>query len=274
MAEIAQTDVVTFGDREFASPAPTEPIDAGWRPFFRVGGIVALLTVGVAITEIIVTFFPNGAGEGIVTAADWFALFQADPFMGLRNLGLLNIGFFALGVVVYVALYGALQRVSRGWVTLALITYCVGAAVFFATNRALPMLQLANHHATAATEAQRSALLAAGEAMLAVGQSHTPGTFLAFALAGAAGFMLSLMILRSNIISKASAYIGLVGFSLLLIYDFGASFLSSPPDFILMIALPGGILSMVWYVTVGRSLLALSRDTAPQTSENALLHAQ
>ena len=73
-------------------PGTAEP---SWKAFYQVGGTTALLALAVALVEIGITF-QAGTGvpsppHGTVSVLDWFALFQNDWFLGLRNLGLLNL---------------------------------------------------------------------------------------------------------------------------------------------------------------------------------------
>jgi hypothetical protein len=141
----------------------------------------------VGILEIAITFLPGGNAPQ-ETVLDWFALFQANPFMGLRNLGLLNILLNTLAIFTYLALYAAHRKEpQQPMAALAAIISYLGIGTFFATNRAFPMLALSQQYAAATTEAQRAMLEAAGQSMLSVGASHTPGTFLAFFLTEFAG---------------------------------------------------------------------------------------
>jgi hypothetical protein len=109
---------------------------------------------------------------------------------------LLNI-LLNSAIPTYLALYAA-HRESRQEppAALAAISAFLGIGIFFATNRAFPMLALSGQYAHAATEAQRAALEAAGLSMLSVGQSHTPGTFMAFILVELAGVLISFVMLR------------------------------------------------------------------------------
>jgi len=67
------------------------------RALYVIGGVAALLTVLNGLAEIGITFLPGGGMSGdSSTAVDWFTLFRNSPFMGLRNLGLLNIFFTVL----------------------------------------------------------------------------------------------------------------------------------------------------------------------------------
>jgi hypothetical protein len=239
----------------------TDPTDSAWSALYIVGGVAALLTVLNGLAEIAITFLPaGGMSAGPLTAVDWFSLYRSSPFMGMRNLGLLNIVFTLLSIPVSYALYAAHRRTHKAFAGLSLIVALLGVAVFLATNRAFPMLALSAQHAAAATEAQRFALAAAGQAMLAVGQSHTAGTFLAFFLSSLAGVAISIVMLRAKIFSKASALIGIVGFSLLMIFeatsDFAPGFSAS-----FLFAAAGGPLSLAWDLLVALGLFRLARRT-------------
>lgn len=244
------------------SENPIEPRDPAWRSLYLVGAVAALLTVLNGIAEIAITFFPGGGMTSTpVSAADWFTLFQSSRFLGLRNLGLLNIFFTILSIPVFYALYAVHRRSLPAFAGLALIVAFIGATVFLSTNRAFPMLALSARYAAAATEAQRSALAAAGEAMLAVGESHTAGTFLAFVLSSAAGVGISIVMLRGKLFGKAGSIIGIIGFSLLLIFEVASDF---APGFTasFIFALIGGPLSLAWDLLVALGLLRLGMAKA------------
>jgi hypothetical protein len=204
---------------------------------------------------------PAGTSADTVTVLDWFALFQTDRFMALRNLGLLNMFFNALAIPGYLGFYAALRKENHAYAALAMATAFVGVAIFFGTNRALPMLDLSNRYSTSTTDAQRASLVAAGQAMLSVGGSHTPGTFVAFFLADLAGIMMSASMLRSKAFGRASAYLGMLGFALLLVFEILASFVWALDSVAIALAMLGGLLSTVWYVSSGLRLLRLGRKT-------------
>src|SRR3972149_4501572 len=129
---------------------------------FIIGGTAALFTVLVALSETVITFLPGGSKQ-VETVIDWFTQLQNNWFMGLRNLGLLNIIMFVLGIPVYFALYTVHRKVNKEFGALAMIVSFIGVAVFFATNRAFSMLELSGQYAQAVTDAQRSIFAAAGE---------------------------------------------------------------------------------------------------------------
>lgn len=95
--------------------------------------------------------------------------------------------------------------------------------------------------------------------MLSVGQSHTPGTFLAFFLSGLGGIAISIVMLRGGIFSKAAAVAGIAGFGFLVVFDLVSSFVPSLYDSILILAMIGGILNITWYFLVSRRLFQLGK---------------
>ena len=230
-----------------------------WDTFYKIGGWMAIGAVLVGVAEIAITFMPGGNAPH-TTVLDWFTLFQQNPFMGLRNLGLLNIFLNTLGIVTYFALYAAHRETpTQPFAALAALIFFLGAGVFFATNRAFPMWALSQQYAAATTDAQRAMLEAAGQSMLSVGQSHTPGTFLAFFLIELAGVLISVVMLRSQVFSKTAAYAGIAGFCMLLVFEFFSSFVTGLSALSMLLAMVGGIASMVWYVLNARKLFELAQ---------------
>jgi hypothetical protein len=237
--------------------APSQIGDSNWKCIYKIGALSALSAVLVGLIEILITFLPGG-NTSQETVLDWFMLFQDNWFMGLRNLGLLNIVLNALAIPTYYALYAAHRKsVYQPYAALATIISLIGIGVFFATNRAFAMLDLSHQYAAAATDAQRAILEAAGQSLLSVGASHTPGTFLGFALAEVAGIMISVVMLRSKIFSRATAYAGILGFSVLLAFEFISSFVTGLTGVTMVFAMVGGLASMAWYVLIARRLLQL-----------------
>jgi hypothetical protein len=247
-AKIIQKEIVASG---------TQVVN--WNRLLRLGGMAALGTVLVGIIEIVITFLPGG---NVVsnTVYDWFALFEHNPFMGLRNLGLLNIFFTVLGIPTFFALYSAHRRADQATAALALIISLSGEAIFFATNRAFAMLDISNQYSLAADEIQRSILAAAGQAMLSVGQSHTPGTFIAFFLVEFAGLLMSMVMFNGKIFSKLNAIIGILRFTLMLVFEFCTSFFPALHTVATISVMFGGILSLVWGILTGLKLFQLAQS--------------
>jgi hypothetical protein len=93
--------------------------------------------------------------------------------------------------------------------------------------------------------------------MLSVGRSHSPGTFLAFLLLEAAGVMMAAVMLHSGIFSKATAVAGLLGFGMLALFEVTSSFVLGMGNATMILAMLGGLLTMVWYILIARRLFKL-----------------
>lgn len=232
--------------------------DRNWSSLYKIGGLAALGTVLIGVVEIGITFLPGGNGT-YKTVFDWFTLFQNNAFMGLRNLGLLNLFFYALDIPIFFALFCTHRTSNQTLAAMAMIISFIGVAVFYATNRAFAMLGISNQYALATSETQRSIFAAAGQAMLSVGQSHTPGTFIAFFLSESASLLISAAMLRGKLFSKTNAYVGFVGFMFMLIFEVFASFMPALQGVAMILAMAGGILSLTWEILVSRRLFQLSR---------------
>jgi hypothetical protein len=223
---------------------------------FIMGGVAALLTVVVALGETMINFLPAGS-ERVETVTDWFMQLQNNWFIGLRNLGLLNIMMFILGILTYFALYIAHHKVNKVFAALAMIISFIAIAVYFATNRAFSMLELSKQYASAITESQRSGIIAAGQAVLSVGQGHTPATFIGFFLGDVAGIIMSIVIFKGKIFSKAAGLAGIIGFGLLLLYETFISFVPVLDKISIFLAMGGALLNVVWLILLGIGFLKL-----------------
>jgi hypothetical protein len=228
-----------------------------WGRIYKIVGVAALGAVLVGVAEILITFLPGG-NASLETVRDWFELFHESGFMGLRDLGLLNILLNTLAILIFFALWAAHRRSpDLPYATLAALIAMLGVGVFYATNRAFAMWDLSNRYAAAGTDAQRAAIEAAGLAMLSVGKSHTPGTFLGFFLLEAAGVMMAAVMLHSGIFSKAAAVAGLLGFGMLALFEVISSFVLGLGNATMILAMLGGLSAMVWYVLIARGLFQL-----------------
>jgi hypothetical protein len=186
-----------------------------------------------------------------VTVIDWFTLFQNNWFLGLRSFGLLNLFGAVLLAPTILAIYSAIRRNYEAYAAFGTIAFFVGIAVYLASNRAFPMLSLSGQYASATTDAQRSLLVAAGQAMLAEGQNRGGVLLIEFA-----GFFISAVMLRADIFSKMTACAGMLGNVLLMVVEIAFM----PPRGVGMaIAACGGFSMMTWYVLIGRRLLQLGR---------------
>lgn len=246
------------GNIDSIQPQPAQRTSPLWQTISFWGGVAALMIVCTALAEIMITYLPGGYSTA-ETVTDWFALLQNNPFLGLRNLGLLNIVMTSLGIPLTFALFWVHRKSSLTLAPLTLILAMIGTAIFFATNRAFPMLDLSAQYMVTTSDAQKNILEAAGKAMLAVGQSHTPGTFLAFAFSEMAGILIALVMLRGKLFNKVAVFSGLIGYSFLFIFEILSSFVPSTHNMILIVATVGGLCNITWYLLAGLRLFQLGK---------------
>lgn len=239
--------------------ADVESTESSWKGLYKVAGIASIIAVIVGLIESGIMFLP-GVGTSPETVTGWFILLQNNWFLGLRNLGLMNIFFIPLGIPTFLALYAAHRRTNKAYVAIiAMIISFVGITVFLATNRAFPMLELSSQYTSATTDVQRSILTAAGQSMLSVGKSHVPGTFLGFSLGEIAGIIISLVMLWGKIFSKTNAFVGIFGFTFLLVNEIFSSFVPGLFNTAMIFGMGGGLLSMIWYIMISRRFFQLGR---------------
>jgi len=234
-----------------------ESEESRWKGLYKVAGVAAIIAVIVGLIESIIMFLPGGSTSP-ETVTGWFTLLQNNWFLGLRNLGFMNIIFIPLGIPTFLALYAAHRRTNKAYVALiAMIISLVSITVFLATNRAFPMLELSSQYASAMTDVQKSMLTAAGQSMLSVGESHVPGTFIGFSLGEIAGITISVVMLWGKVFSKTNAFVGIFGFTFLLVNEIFSSFVPGLFNTAMIFGMGGGLLSMIWYIMISRRFFQL-----------------
>jgi hypothetical protein len=232
----------------------TKPAETDWRGLYKIGAFTALILIVLPPAEIVIGLLPGAerALASTVTVADWFSLLHDNWYLGLRNLGLLNLVGAALLVPTILAACSALRRSNEAFGALGAILFFVGIAVYIASSRAFPMLSLSRQYAATTTDAQRSLLTAAGQAMLAEGQSRSGVLLIEFAC-----LLISTVMLRGRVFSKATACAGMLGNALLMVVEIAFIPVSSRPA--IVVAACGGFSIMTWYLLVARRLFQLAR---------------
>ena len=228
-----------------------ETADPAWRSLYRLGGTAALIIVALVIVQIIffVVWPPPGFGSDVSTVMGYFTLLQNNRLLGLLHLDLLLMVDYVLLVLMFIALYIVLRRVSQSFMTIAIVLVFVGIAAYFPSNTAFSMLSLSDQYATATTDVQRTMLLAAGQAILASLQSTT--FYVSYILMSAAGLIISaVMLRRDNIFSKVTAYVGILA-SVLGLGLF-------VPTVGLLLSLISLIPTVMWYILIARRLFRLA----------------
>jgi len=135
--------------------------------------------------------------------------------------------------------------------TTALVTGLIGIVLNLVSREAIfSMLALSNQYAAATSEAQKAVLTAAGQTLLTI---YNGTAFnISYVLGGIVFLLFSLAMLRNNVFSKLTAYIGI-----------GTGIIMLVPPTIgtigIIIALISLVPTIVWLILVARTLFKLYR---------------
>jgi hypothetical protein len=233
-----------------------EATDDAYNNLYKLGGMAAVLAALLILSEVIVlALYPPPA-----TISGWFTLFQSDPLIGLLDFWGLEVPMYLMLAITFLALYLVLRNVNAGLMALALVFALLGTGIFLATNNPFSMVSLSNQYVAATTEAERSTLLAAGQALLANTNQRAAGGFnVGLFLVSIAGLIASAVMLRSHAFSRSTAYVGLLANTLSLA-DYLRQVLTASPFVALLVILPGALFLVIWYAMVGWRLYQLGRD--------------
>ena len=243
--------------------------DAAWKPLYRVGGVAALMS-GVFfrrnLAAEISLFSPQRQPD---TIQDWFSLLQSHTLLALSYLNFFDLFNYAFVGLMLLALYVLLRRVNRSYMAIATALGLAGITVAIASSTALSTLALSDQFARSTNDAQRSTLLAAGQAMLAINPFSNPdahpgaGGYISLLFIALAGMITSLVMLTSDLFSRPTAYVGILAAGFDLAYCI--AFVVMPREDGALLALSflptAGLLLMIWHIVVGWRLYQLSRTS-------------
>lgn len=245
----------------------TPKIDASYKDLYIIGGLAALIAGlifrrNLGVAEIGHLVYGQAPPDTVI---GWYSLLQSDRFLGLAMLNVFDFVDYALMVFMFLALYVVLKRENNGYALIAAVLGLVGVTVYFASNTALSLISLSDQYAAATTDAQRSALLAAGQAVLATSDPGTfspgSGIYISFLLIAAAGLVFSIIMLQSTVFGRATAYVGLLAS----LCDLACcvTIFVVPVSAVFFVAM-AGLLLMIWHILIGLRLLKLGRGVMPE----------
>ncbi len=254
-------------------PLP-RPASSAWKPLYLAGAIAALLAVFVFRRNLSAELLGlrqlglHGFGLEAVPAAmpadaaNWLGLFERNPFIGLVLMNVFDLVEYTLVGVMFLALGAALRGTRRNAALVASVCGWAGILVYFASNQAFAMLSLSRQFAGAASDGQRTILLSAGTALLAINNpgSLTQGTgiYICMLLVPLAGLILSIAMLKDRIFNRATAVTGILANAFILGYF---PFLAFAPSLLVLPYVLSAPLRVVWYFLVALKLFQLRKDT-------------
>ena len=220
---------------------------SNWNPLFKLGGVSALMMVGIIIAQMIVFMSVPPPYEGDASA--WFELFQNNKIIGLINFELLMIVYVFLSIPIMLSLYVLLRRVSPSFTAIYVVLSLFGIMSFIVARPAFEMLSLSNGYAAATTDAERAIYLSAGETLLAI--FHGTAFQVSYVLGSLSGLIISLVMLKADIFSKTTAYLRIASS----VFDFGLYV----PVVGMYISIFSVLFLLAWDVLIARRLFQLGR---------------
>jgi hypothetical protein len=215
--------------------------------YYRLGGIAAT-TILVVLLISVAGYIAWPFAAGVTPTLEIFNLVQTNIWAAFIALDLgLSISNL-LSILIYFALYLALNRVSKTFALIALILGLVAVAALIAARPVLEIFALSDLYTSAETELQRDLYHAAGEALLV----HFHGTaWHTYMFLGAVASLLNaILMLRSQVFSRKLAYIGVITFSITLLFWI--------PVIGLMLLFLAMLCSVPWYVLLARDFFRLA----------------
>jgi hypothetical protein len=218
-----------------------------WGSLYRVGGWAALAVLALVPIQMVVFF----VWPPPISVIGWFELLQANALIGLLDMDLLMIVDYGLLALFFLGLYVALRRTSPSFAAIALTAELLAVAAYFASTTPFEMLTLSGQYAAAVTDAERLAAVAAGQATYAVWQGTAFDV--SYILSAAAALIASVLMLRSSVFGRATAYAGIL---------MGVAGLVPPTvgGVGLVMSLVSLIPMWIWLFLAGRKLLQLARS--------------
>ncbi len=234
----------------------TLPFPIKNRPLFVFAGICALIALSANLLDVVLGFGDTEITTyGTKSATEWLEIFQASPFKGIYALGILNIVYMVSMLAVYLGMVVAHRKTHLLSSVFAMLLAFLAVGIYVSSSAAIPMLALSSKYA-AATD--RSAIIAAAEAVLARGEDFTPGSFIGLFLSGIAAFSISIIMLRGRVFTGMNAWAGIVGFSFLTFFTVIATFIHSWYIFAFyFFGGLGGVLALSWFGMTGLKFLRL-----------------
>ena len=121
----------------------------------------------------------------------------------------------------------------------------LGVGIFLATNNPFSMLSLSDQYAAATTDAQKTTLLAAGQAVLTNTSQRIVGGFnVGLFLVSVAGLIASSVMLKSSSFSRSTAYVGIAAWALSLV-DYLRQIVTQSATIALLVIVPHTLLLIV-----------------------------
>jgi hypothetical protein len=217
-----------------------------WRDLYRAAGVAAIVSEIVIILGL-VTYFIWPYAPGTQSTQTIFLNLQGNTLAALISLDLFLFIGNLFSILLFLGLYVSLRTVNESYALIALAVGLIAVVLLVHARPLMELYSLSGQYAAATTEAAKSQYLAAGDALLA--SFDGVGWFLNTLLGGLSLLVSSILMLRSDVYSKATAYVGIVSNVAVCCF-----FVPVVGIFLLFVSVVG---YAIWYIMLGRRFLQL-----------------
>jgi len=221
-----------------------------WNILYKAAGVAALVSEAAILLGLVMYFFwPYAPGNK--STEQIFVMLQAHPLGGMISLDLFLLLGNLFSLFIFLGLYISLKRLNPSYALMALAVGLLGLVLLIPARPIPELFALSKSYTAATTDADKSQLLAAGTALLAL--FNGIGWFLNTLLGGLSLLVSSIIMLRSKDFSKAAAWIGIITNAVVCCF-----FIPVVGKWLLFLSLPG---YMVWYILMTRAFFRMGRST-------------
>jgi hypothetical protein len=225
-----------------------------WNKLYKISAISALSQLVIVITYFIIIATLGGRP---VTVEEYFTVMQNNRLVGLLRGDIMNLLIIIPYLGLFPGLYLALKRVNPIGSAVATLLTFIAVILCFASNSDFSMMHLSDQYAMATSEAHRSQLLAAGEAIIASDMWNSTGSYISGIFLQGSGVLISAIMLRSKNFSKVTAFAGILGNGFDLLQHILHPFLPATSEIVLRIA---GPFYLSWFPMMVRDFLRMRQS--------------
>ena len=218
---------------------------------YKISAISALSQLVIVIIYFIIIATLGGKPA---TVEEYFTVMQNNRLVGLLRGDIMNLLIIVPYLGLFPGLYLVLKRVNPIGSAVATLLTFIAVLLCFASNSDFSMMHLSDQYALATTEAHRSQLLAAGEAVIASNMWNSTSSYISGIFLQGSGILISGIMLRSKKFSKVTALAGILGNGFDLLQHILHPFLPATSEIVLRVA---GPFYLVWFPMLVRDFLRM-----------------
>lgn len=234
--------------------------NSGWSSLYKIGGVTAWIFVVYSLVTIIIFMFVSQMPE---TALEAFNALQENRVVGLLRLDALTLLTVPLYYLIYLCIYHGTKKDNNAFATLGTLLAFAGVTLFLATPSAFSLVYLSEKYAAATTAAHKEQIITVGEALMASDMWHSSGAMIGGFLMLIAALIVSVVMLKSENFSKATAIVGILTYGFDLLHKSVNVFAPNIGIFFMMVA---GPLYLVWFPLLARDFFRLAKKSQPEQS--------